>query len=85
MEQEQVNFDDDFTGLRLPLNDLVELRVCEKEYRGERRIDMRIWRLKRSRVNSQYYFMPTKAGVFVEISRWRDEILPYLIKLAEDD
>ncbi len=80
---EQVNFDDDFNGLRVKLSDIVELRVCEKEFRGESRIDLRIWRLQKSKVNNQYYFQPTRQGIFIEASRMKD-VMVYLNKLLAD-
>mgnify|MGYP001617663838 CR=1 FL=1 len=80
---EQVNFDDDYEGLRVQLTDVVELRACEKEFRGERRIDLRIWRLQKNKLNNQYYFQPTRQGIFIEVSRMRD-VMTYLQKLLKD-
>lgn len=81
---EQEEFDRDFDGLRVQLDDLTELRVNEIEYRGERRVNIRIWRIQKNKLTNKLGMLPTRQGLFLEISRLKDKVLPYINKIVED-
>ena len=82
---EQVEFDDDFDGLKVKLNDILELRAREYEYEGNHRVDIRIWKFMRSKITNQLRFIPQSKGVYMDWSIFKYDLEPYLNKLVRED